>query len=103
MGVNTHAFTRLPLPLGEPTPDGRAFVNASLWFVDSNGYRVIFHWHEPIYRVALTDEVHLRLVAVALRQSRLAKQEEICLAFGHGLSTQARWERQYRKQRTGKT
>jgi transposase len=95
--MNTHAFTQPLLPLEDPAPDGRTFVNSALWFVDSDGYRVIFRWHEPIYRVALTDEVHLRLVAVTLRQSRLATQEEICRAFGHGVSTQARWERQYRK------
>jgi len=86
--MNTHASAQSLLPLEEPAPDGRTFLNASVWFVDSDGYRVIFHWHEPIYRVALTDEVHLRLVAVALRQSRLATQEEICRAFGHGVSTQ---------------
>ncbi|MHC4509912.1 MAG: putative transposase [Planctomycetota bacterium] len=95
--MNTHAFTQPLLPLEEPVPDGRTFVNASLWFVDSDGYRVIFHRHEPIYRVALTDEVHLRLIAVTLHQSRLATQEEICRAFGHGVSTQARWERHYFK------
>ena len=95
--MNTHTFTQTSLPLEEPVPDGRTFLNASLWFVDSDGYRVIFHRHEPIYRVALTDEVHLRLIAVALRQSRLATQEEICRAFGHGVSTQVRWEQQYRK------
>jgi transposase len=39
--------------------------------------------------------VHLRLVAVILRQSRLATQEGICQAFGCGVSTQARWEREY--------
>ena len=96
-GMNTHASAQSLLPLEEPASDGRTFLNASVWFVDADSYRVIFHWHEPIYRVALTDEVHLRLVAVALRQSRLATQEEICHAFGHGVSTQARWERQYGK------
>ncbi len=95
--MSTHTFTQSSLPLEEPVPDGRTFLNASLWFVDSDGYRVIFHRHEPIYRVALADEVHLRLIAVTLRQSRLATQEEICLAFGHGVSTQVRWEQQYRK------
>ena len=97
IGMNTHTSAQPLLPLEEPPPDGRTFLNASVWFVDSDGYRVVFRWHEPLYRVALTDEVHLRLVAVALRQSRLATQEEICRAFGHGVSTQARWERQYRK------
>jgi transposase len=85
------------LPLEEPPPDGRSFLNASLRFVDSDGCRVVFRWHEPLYHVALTGEVHLRLVAVAIRQSGLATQEEICQAFGHAVSTQARWERQYRK------
>jgi len=95
--MNTHASTQSLLPLQEPPPDARTLLNASVWFVDSDGYRVIFRWHEPLYRVALTDEVHLRLVAVSLRQSQLATQEEICRAFGHHVSTQARWERQYRK------
>ena len=95
--MNTHAAAQSLLPLEETTPDGRTFLNASVWFVDSDGYRVVFRWHEPLYRVGLTDEVHLRLVAVALRQSGLATQEEICHAFGHSVSTQARWERQYRK------
>jgi transposase len=93
--MNKHASAPSLLPLGTPTSDGRTFLNVSVWFVDAEGYRVIFHRHEPIYRVALADEVHLRLVAVTLRQSRRATQEEICQAFGHGVSTQARWEREY--------
>jgi transposase len=93
--MNKHASASSLLPLEEPKSDGRTVLNVSVWFVDADGYRVVFHRHEPIYRVALTDEVHLRLVAVALRQSRLATQEELCAAFGHGLSTQARWEREY--------
>jgi transposase len=95
--MSTHAPAQSLLHLEEAPPDDRTFLNASVWFVDSDGYRVVFRWHEPIYSVALTDEVHLRLVAVALRQSGLATQEEICRAFGHTVSTQARWERQYRK------
>ncbi len=91
--MNTHASAQLPLPLEAPQPDDRTFLNDSVWFVDSDGYRVVFRWHEPLYRVALTDEVHLRMVAVALRQSRLATQQEICRAFGHSIATQTRWER----------
>jgi hypothetical protein len=67
--MNTRTSVQSLLPLEEPASDGRTFLNASVWFVDADGYRVVFHWHEPIYRVALTDEVHLRLVAVALCQS----------------------------------
>ena len=93
--MNKHASTSSLLPRETRTSDGRTFLNVSVWFIDAEGYRVIFHRHEPIYRVALADEVHLRMVAVALRQSRLATQEEICQAFGHSLSTQARWEREY--------
>src|SRR5208283_4893792 len=95
--MNTYDPAQSLLPLPEPMPDNRTFLNASVWFVDSDGYRAVFRWHEPLYRVALNDEVHLRQVAVALRQSQLATQEEICRAFGHTLSTQVRWERQYRK------
>jgi len=95
--MDEHTPTTSFLPLEPPTSDGRIFLNVSVWFVDADGYRVVFHRHEPIYRVALADEVHLRMVAVALRQSRLATQEEICQAFGHGVSTQARWEREYAK------
>ena len=95
--MNTRAPAQSLLPLQEAMPDDRTFLNAAVWFVDSDGYRVIFRWHEPLYRIALGDEVHLRLVAVSLRQSQLATQEEICRAFGHDVSTQARWERQYRK------
>jgi transposase len=93
--MSTHANTQTLLPLGEPTPDERVFVNGSLWFVDSNGYRVVFFRHEPIYRAALSDKVHLRMIAVALRQSRLATQEDIAVAFGHSQATQRRWESQY--------
>jgi transposase len=93
--MNTHASPQPLLPLQEPPPDNRVFLNGSVWFVDSDGYRVVFRWHEPLYRVALNDEVHLRLVAVSLHQSHLATQEEICRAFGHSVVTQARWERQY--------
>ena len=75
--MSTHASSQSSLPLEEAQPDGRTFLNASVWFVDSDGYRVVFRWHEPIYRVALSDEVHLRLVAIALRQSNLATGAEI--------------------------
>ena len=83
------------LPLEEPPADGRTYINASLWFVDQDGYRVVFRWHEPLYRVALTDTVHVRQVAVSLRQSQLATQAEIAKAFGHSEVTQRRWERRY--------
>ena len=81
--MSTDAPSQSLLPLEEAPPDGRVFVNGTVWFVDNDGYRVVFRWHEPLYRIALDDEVHLRLVAVTLRQSKLATSEEICLAFGH--------------------
>jgi transposase len=93
--MNTNAFTQALLPLQDRAADDRIFLNGSVWFVDHDGLRIIFRWHEPLYRVPLADVVHLRLVAVSLRQSQLATQEEICRAFGHDVSTQARWERQY--------
>ena len=97
MGMNTDASAQSLLPLPEPPPDNRTFINNSIWFVDSDGYRVVFCRHEPLHRVGLGDTVHLRSVAVWLHQSELATQEEICRAFGHDVSTQARWERQFRQ------
>jgi len=97
MGMNTNASAQSLLPLPEPPPDNRTFINHSVWFVDNDGYRVVFCRHEPLHRVGLGDTVHLRSVAVWLHQSELATQEEICRAFGHDVSTQARWERQFRQ------
>jgi transposase len=95
--MNTNASAQGKLSLEEIPADGRTFINGSLWFVDADGCRVVFHRHEVLYRIALADVVHMRLVAVSLRQSRLATQEEIARAFGHSVITQARWERHYQK------
>jgi transposase len=96
MDTSTSAQRELPLP--EIPPESRTFVNGLVWFVDADGYRVVFLRREPLYRAALADVVHLRLIAVSLRQSGLATQEEIALAFGHSVITQARWEQQYQRQ-----
>jgi transposase len=96
--MNANTLAQRSLPLKDVPAEERTFLNRSLWFVDADGYRVVFCRHEPLYRVALDDRVHLRLVAVSLRQSQLATQEEIARAFGHSVITQARWERQYEKQ-----
>ncbi len=93
--MNANISAQQSLPLEELSADGRTYINASLWFVDQDGYRVVFRWHEPLYRVALTDTVHVRQVAVSLRQSQLATQAEIAKAFGHSEVTQRRWERRY--------
>ena len=95
--MKTSSAQPLPPPDVNPTVDDRHLINPSLWFVDRDGYRVIFYRYEPLYRVALTDRVHLRLAAIALRQSQLASQEEIARAFGHTVATQRRWERAYQK------
>jgi transposase len=97
-GMITSTPRQLLLPLEEDVPaDGRTQINGSVWFVDHDGYRVVFRWHEPLYRVALGDTVHVRLVAVSLRQSQLATQAEIARAFGHSVVTQGRWERRYQQ------
>src|SRR3982750_91312 len=75
----------------------RTFINPILWFDDCDGYRVVFCRHEILYRVALGDPLHLALVAVTLRQSKLATQVEIAAAFGHSVATQRRWETRYRQ------
>jgi transposase len=73
----------------------RTVINPILWFVDCDGYRVVFCRHEILYRIALDDPIHLALVAVTLRQSELATQIEIAAAFGHSVATQRRWETRY--------
>ncbi len=85
------------LPLVQASLDDRTSINGCLYFIDRDGYRVVFHWEMPIYRVALADVVHLREVAVNLRQSELATQEEIARAFGHAVITQSRWEHAFQK------
>src|SRR5947199_9664536 len=79
----------------------RTFINPILWFDDCDGYRVVFCRHEILYRVALSDPLHLALVAVTLRQSKLATQVEIAAAFGHSVATQRRWETRYRQHGSG--
>ena len=77
------------------------WINPTVHFVDHDGYRVVFCRHEPIYRIALTDKQHLRLVAVSLRHSGLVTQMEIAGAFGHGVATQRRWEERYQAEALG--
>jgi hypothetical protein len=79
------------------TEHTRTSINPTVWFDDRDGYRVIFCRHEVLYRVALGDAQHLALVAVTLRQSKLATQGEIAAAFGHSEATQRRWETRYRE------
>ena len=81
-----------------PADGSIVWINSTVHFVDHDGYRVVFCRHEPIYRVALTDKQHLRLVAVSLRQTGLATQEEIAAAFRHGVATQRRWEERYQSE-----
>jgi transposase len=82
-------------PTPDRSPHARIAINPSLWFVDHDGYRVIFCRQEILYRVALQDTQHLALVAVTLVQSSLATQCEIASAFGHSVATQRRWETRY--------
>jgi Transposase DDE domain len=77
------------------TDHARTFINPTLWFIDCDGYRVVFCRQEILYRVALDDSPLLALVAVMLRQSELATQIEIAAAFGHSVATQRRWETRY--------
>jgi transposase len=96
--MSTSHQTQQSLPLQHEPTEGRISINASLWIVDHDGHRVVFLRHEPIYRIALGDEVHLRMVAVNLRLSKLASQYEIAKVFGHSVATQRRWESCYQEQ-----
>ena len=97
MIANISTQQALPLEdvISDDQPDERIFINRSVWFVDRDGYRVVFCRHEPLYRAALSDKGHLRFIAVSLRLSQLATQAEIARAFGHSEGTQYRWERRY--------
>jgi hypothetical protein len=85
MIANTSTQPCLPLEdvISDDQPDERVFINRSVWFVDRDGYRVVFCRHEPLYRAALSDQGHLRFIAVSLRLSQLAPQAELARAFGH--------------------
>jgi transposase len=95
--MNALATIQRELPLEQVPLSDRTPINGSVYFVDQDGYRVVFRWEMPIYRVALADVVHLREVAVNLRQSELVTQEEIAHAFGHTVITQSRWEHAFQK------
>jgi transposase len=94
--MNTSSAPSLFANAETNTSHARTHINPCLWFDDCDGYRVIFCRHEILYRVALNDTYHLALVAVTLRQSELATQTEIAVAFGHSVATQRRWETRYR-------
>jgi transposase len=76
----------------------RTMINRSLSFVDHARVRVVFRWHEPLYRFAISDVLSTRFVAVHLRLSGLATQEEVRGAFGHSVITQRRWEKRYQEE-----
>jgi hypothetical protein len=82
--------------LPEP-PAGRKFINDRLWFVDHDGLRIVFLSGIVLYRFLLDDVLTRRFVAVSLRLDKHATQIEIAAAFGHGIRSQARWERLYRQ------
>jgi transposase len=73
----------------------RTGINRVLSFEDRAGVRVVFYWHEPIFRFPLSDTLSLRHTAVSLRLGSLATQEEVSRAFQHSVATQRRWENQY--------
>ena len=73
----------------------RTGINRVLSFEDRAGVRVVFYWHEPIFRFPLSDALSLRHTAVSLRIGSLATQEELSRAFQHSVATQRRWENQY--------
>jgi transposase len=97
MGMSTAATEPLFATTAALATAGRTAINDFLWFVDHDGYRVVFCRHEPIYRVGLEDVRHLRQVAVALRQSELATQQELAQAFGYSVATLRRWEGRFQQ------
>jgi transposase/flagellar motor protein MotB len=93
--MNTTPIATLFADIDLSSAPTRTFVNPTLWFVDSDGYRVVFCRQEILYRVDLDDPVQVAHVAVMLRLSELATQQEIAAAFGHSVATQRRWENRF--------
>jgi transposase len=86
------------LPMTPTTVDEERIVevNERVWFVDNDGFRVVYvGWESPLYRVALDDAVQMRFVAVSLHQTGLARQSEIARAFNISVATLRRWARRY--------
>ena len=77
---------------------GRMVINRTLCFVDQAGVRVIFRWHEPLYRFPVSDTLSMRYAAVQIRLGELATQEEVSQSFGHSVATQRRWEKRFQEQ-----
>ncbi|RLA40363.1 MAG: hypothetical protein DRR06_17570 [Gammaproteobacteria bacterium] len=77
---------------------GRTVINRTLYFVDQADVRVIFRWHEPLYRFPISDTLSMRYAAVQLRLGELATQEEVSQSFGHSVATQRRWEKRFQEQ-----
>ena len=51
----------------------RTAINRALSFVDQAGVRVVLHWHEPLFRFALSDTLTLRYV-----NPRLTDRAPVC-------------------------
>src|SRR6266852_5328322 len=90
-GMTTTTSDSLFPPTSEPATEARTAITDFLWFVDHDGYRVVFCRHEPIYRICLDDVRQVRQVAVLLRQSELASQAALARAFACSVATLRRW------------
>lgn len=94
--MSTPNQPHLPLERRGVKPEDIVEINGRLWFVDRDGYRVVYQgWETPLHCVAIEDREHLRLVAVSLCLSGLARQEEVAAHFGMSLRTLQRAIRRY--------
>ena len=93
-----HEATENLLPLGHvESTEERVWINAGLWFIETDGSINIFLRGISLYRFPREDVRMFRYVAVHLRLDGHATQGEIARAFGHSLRTQMRWEQWYRE------
>lgn len=73
-------------------------INARVWFVDRDGYRVVYQgWDTPLYRVAIEDKEHMRFVAVSLCMGAMAGQEDVARHFGFSVRTLQRWIKRHQE------
>ena len=88
----------LPMEGRSVTAEEIVEINARLWFVDRDGYRVVYQgWDTPLYRVAIEDKEHMRFVAVSLCMGAMASQEDVAQHFGFSVRTLQRWIKRHQE------
>lgn len=93
-------FTDMPnqtIPIEEPAPNAKVYVNEDCWFVNEEGRVTVFVKWLELLSYDDTDTTTKRIVIVILAESKVATQEELARAFAVDRATIFRWRMNYRK------